>query len=234
MPLHLLPNTLDPDLDHTLFLPRNVDEVVHSLDGIFAESDKGGRLFLKHFKKHLPIQLLNEHTKSGDLDFLLEPVKKGESWGVVSDCGLPCMADPGSRLVMRAQQLQIPTFAYPGPSAITQSLMLSGLPSQRFHFHGYIAKSPEQRQKELKKWESETGVTHVFIEAPYRNAYAFQSCLESLNDKTLLCIGWDLTLPTQGIFTAPLSFWRRNPPPPLEKIPAIFLFYRNDNLNDLT
>lgn len=220
MSLHLFPNLLGQDLDHTLFFPRSIDLAVQTIQGMIAESDKGARLFLKNFKKHVPITLLND-----DVDFLLEPVYKGEHWGFVSDAGLPCLADPGHLLVRKAHERKIPVYTYPGPSSLLYALILSGLPAQRFSFHGYIAKDPEGRAKELKKWELERGVSHLFIEAPYRNMHTYESCLATLNDKTLLCIAWNLTTPDQGIITAPIAYWKKRGVPPIQKIPTTFILY---------
>ena len=131
--LYLLPNLLSEELDHRDYLPRSVDEIIPKLDGVFAESPKGARRYLKRFTypepktfREVPIELLNEHTKIEDLEELLIPLKRGESWGIVSDCGLPVLADPGSGLILLAHKHQIPVHAYPGPSSIVQALMLSG------------------------------------------------------------------------------------------------------------
>lgn len=231
MTLFLLPNLLGPIKDHTLFLPKSVDEAVATLDGLIAESDKEGRRYLKRFKtkkkaEYTLIALLNEHTPPGDMDFLLEPVLAGENWGVVSDCGLPCLADPGALLVLRARALKIPIIAFPGPSSIVMALMLSGLSGQRFVFHGYISKDPAIKKEELKKWEKEAQErkeTQIFMEAPYRNVAIYETCLETLHEKTLFCVACDLTLPSQFINTLPISIWRKQELPPIEKHPTLFL-----------
>lgn len=228
--LYLLPNLLAPNLDHALFLPKSVDEIVNQLQGLFAESEKGGRLFLSHFMEHskalkIPIALINEHTPFSHFDFFLEPLVKGENWGFVSDAGLPCLADPGSAFVLRAKEKKVEVKAINGPSSITLSLMLSGLPGQRFSFHGYISKD----KQELKKWEGDSKKdqsTHIFIEAPYRNLSTLESCLQTLKDETLLCVACDLTLPTEWVQTLKVSDWKRQKLPDLAKRPTIFLLYQ--------
>ena len=93
--LYLLPNLLDESLEHDPFLPRSVGEVVASLDGIIAESERGARRYMRRFTdkfREIPICLLNEHTK--EIDSLIGPLQKGEKWGLVSDAGLPVLADP--------------------------------------------------------------------------------------------------------------------------------------------
>jgi len=126
MTLLLLPNLLGDLPEHKAFLPISVDQAVATIDGLIAESEKGGRRFLSRFqhakKPHeIPIALLNKHNQ--DYDFLLEPCVTGEIWGLVSDAGLPCVADPGARLVARARQLGVQVEAFVGPSSILLALM---------------------------------------------------------------------------------------------------------------
>lgn len=222
--LLLLPNLLGENRHHQLFLPASIDKAMKSIDGLIAESESGARRFLSHFemdkKPHeVPVALYNEE----DIDFILEPLAKGERWGFVSDAGLPCIADPGHKLVARARARGIPIQAFVGPSAIMLALMQSGLPGQHFTFHGYIGKEAAQRKMELTKMESQPG-THIFIEAPHRNKHTLESLLESLSPETRLCIAWDLTLPTQGIITEPVRVWQKMALPNIDKKPAIFLF----------
>ncbi len=229
MTLLLLPNLLGSLSDHTSFLPCAVDRAMETIDGLIAESEGGGRSYLKRFrtkkKPHLmPIALLNKHSSFDQLDFLLEPIIAGETWGVVSDAGLPCLADPGSALVLRARQLNIAIEAFPGPSSITHALMLSGLPGQRFTFHGYISR---ERVQELKTWQraaQKQKSTQIFIETPYRNLATLQESLNILDPNTLFCLATDLTLPSQKVWVYPVKVWRKRTLPPLSKRPTIFLF----------
>lgn len=231
MTLFLLPNLLGPHEDHTLFLPKSVDETVGKLDGLIAESEKEARYFLRRFLPRekwvsLPLALLNEHTSLQEIDTLLKPLLKGEKWGLISDCGLPCLADPGALLVSHAHKFSINVIALPGPSSIIMALMLSGFSGQRFTFHGYIAKEEIERKKELKKWEKraqEEKETQIFMEAPYRNLATFQSCLATLSDTSKLCVAWNLTAPDQGLRSFSLKDWKKQEIPPLHKVPALFL-----------
>ena len=104
---------------------------------------------------------------------------------------------------------------------ITLSLMLSGLSAQRFFFHGYIPKKPDEREQALKSWEKMKAVTHVFIEAPYRNQYTLQACLKTLRKQTLLCVASNLTLKDQMVHTAPVGTWKEMI---IGKKPTVFLF----------
>lgn len=229
--LLLLPNVLGEGLPHEVFLPASVDKAVASLDGLIAESEGGGRRFLsrfKHAKKphEIPIALLNEHTRDEDLDFLLEPIKKGERWGLISDGGLPCIADPGAKLVWHARQKGIAIQAFSGPSSIFLSLMLSGFSGQRFSFLGYLDKDPDKRKIDIQRLEKrakEEKSTQIFIETPYRNQALLETLVNVLSDDTLLACAWDLTLPTQGILSQEVSLFKKSPLPNLQKKNAIFL-----------
>ncbi|MCE5317650.1 MAG: SAM-dependent methyltransferase [Parachlamydia sp.] len=231
--LLLLPNLLGEQPHHDLFLPASVDRAVASIDDLISESPTAGRRYLGRFQTkkpahEIPIALYNEHNSDQDLDFLLEPIRKGERWGLVSDGGLPCIADPGSKLVARARQTGINVQAFVGPSAILLSLMLSGLPGQRFAFHGYLDKDPATRKKQisnLAKRSRQEDSTQIFIEAPYRNKHVLEMLVETLDDQTQLCVAWELTLPSQGTVSQPISLWKKSPLPNLEKRNAIFLIY---------
>lgn len=223
--LYLLPNLLDKEADHRLFLPSSVDQAVQSLNGLIAENEKEGRAYLKRFGipvQGFPIKLLNEHSQ--EIEELLLPMKNGERWGLISDAGLPVLADPGYQLVRRARQLGIAIEAFIGPSSLILALMLSGLPAQRFAFHGYFPYEPGQT---LKKWEErskEEKATQIFMETPYRNEKALNALISTLSDSTLLCVAWDLTMPTQGVETYPIKDWKKRLLPNIHKHPAVFLF----------
>lgn len=230
--LLLFPNLLGDHRYHEPFLPTSIDKAVGTIDGLIAESESAGRRFLGRFNtkkppNEIPIAVYNIHTKDEDLDFLLEPILKGERWGFVSDSGLPCIADPGSKLVRRARQQGVNIQAFVGPSSIMLGLMLSGLPGQQFSFHGYLEKEPVQRLKQIKNLESiskKEKMTQIFIEAPYRNKHVLESLLNGLSDQTLLCVAWELTMPEQGVVCQPIFQWKKCTPPNLEKKNAIFLF----------
>jgi 16S rRNA (cytidine1402-2'-O)-methyltransferase len=231
--LLLLPNLLGETRHHELFLPISVDKAVATLDGLIAESDTAGRRFLSRFatKKptaEIPIALFNEHTPDEEIDFLLEPIRKGERWGLISDAGVPCVADPGAKLVSRARHSGIIVQAFAGPSSILLSLMLSGLPGQNFCFVGYLNKEPQQRKIQVEKLEKISKMeksTQIFIETPYRNKHLLETLVTTLNEVTRLCVAWDLTLPTQGILSQTVRLWNKSPLPNLDKKNAIYLLY---------
>lgn len=229
--LLLLPNVLGDVKHHEPFLPASVDKAVATIDGLIAESATAGRRYLARFatKKpplEIPVAVFNHNSPDDEIDFLLQPIRQGERWGLISDAGLPCVADPGARLVSRARQSGIAVQAFIGPSSILLSLMLSGLPGQRFTFLGYIEKDPKKRMQQIRELERRSksdDATQIFIEAPYRNAHLLEALISILNDETLLCVAWDLTLPTQGVVSQPVALWKKSPLPNLEKKAAIFL-----------
>ncbi len=229
--LLLLPNLLSESRYHEVFLPASVDRAVASLDGLIAESEQGGRRYLSHFKMEkksheVPIALLNEHSKDEDLDFLLEPIADGQRWGLVSDSGLPCIADPGSKLVARARKRGMLVQAFVGPCSFLLALMLSGLSGQKFFFHGYLDKDPIKREKQVIQIEraaKENQATQIFMEAPYRNRHLLETLLQRLAPTTLLSVAWDLTMPSQGVVTHQIAGWRKVVLPNIDKKPAVFL-----------
>ncbi len=230
--LLLFPNLLGDAPHHEPYLPASVDKAVVSIDGLIAESESAGRRYLSRFKMEkaphqVPIALYNEHTPDDEIDFLLEPITKGERWGLVSDAGLPCVADPGSKIVLRARQKGIPIQGFIGPSSIMMALMLSGLPGQRFSFLGYLDREPSIKKKQIADYErisKNQNMTMILMETPYRNKLMLEALLETLQETTLLCVAWDLTLPDQGVMTQSVALWKKSPLPNLDKRNALFLF----------
>jgi len=228
--LYLLPNVLDEELPHEPFFPESVGEAVRSLDGIIAESEKGARRYLRRFLSHekmvqLPIRILNEHTKPSEFDELIDPIAHGQRWGIVSDAGLPCIADPGAPLVLRAHRFGLRVVAIPGPSSVILALQLSGLNGQRFAFHGYLPRdilALQERLRQLEQISRKEDSTQIWIEAPYRSAKMVQLVLETLQPSTLFCIALSITTERQRIRTQTIGEWKKSSIQ-IEKEPAIFL-----------
>lgn len=224
--LYLLPNLLHEEADPALWLPPIVGKVASELDGLFAESEKGGRYFLRRFHprwREVPTHLLNEHTEEKELIGYLAAVQRGGKWGLISDAGLPCIADPGAQLVALARKAGVHVAAYPGPSSVVQTLLLSGLPSQHFTFHGYLERDVEKLKRQLTLFPK--GVTHLFIEAPYRNQKLLTLLLEQLPPDTLLCTACDLTAPSEEVLVKKVGEWRRGELPDLHKRATVFAIW---------
>lgn len=223
--LYLLPNVLDDE--ENWFSPAMV-RAVTSMQGLIAESEKGGRRFLLRFfsreqMNSMPLRLLNEHTPSSELENLLDPVAKGERWGLISDAGLPCIADPGASLVLRARQRQLAVSTFPGPSSPIIALQLSGLNGQRFSFHGYLPH--ENLEKTLVRLEERSirdKASQIWIETPYRNGKMVAAALDVLHSMTLLCLAVEVMSERASVETRTIAEWRKNPPI-IKKAPCIFL-----------
>ena len=223
--LLLLPNLLNKDAHHELFLPKSVDKAVLSIEGIIAENEKEARAYLKRFGanfREMPICLLNKHNQ--EIEELVHPMKEGQKWGLISDAGLPILADPGYKLVARARDLGILIKTFIGPCSMILALQLSGLAAQSFAFHGYLPKNPQEMLTNLEVRSKEEGSTHLFIEAPFRNQHLLEKLISTLSDETLFCVAWDLTMPTQGVETHPIKMWKKRSFPNLKGKPTIFLF----------
>lgn len=222
MTLYLLPNLLGEGGDPALSFPAGLGGIVTSLQGLIAESERGGRQFLRRFSIHLPIRLLNEHTHERDLVGLVEPLEKGEKWGLISDAGVPCLADPGAKVVALCREKGIAVEVIPGPSSIVIALMLSGFSSQSFLFHGYLPREQRDLVAKLRQMENEK-ITHLFIEAPYRNQKLLETLLKSLSSHTQVCVAWNLMLPGQSVRAQTVAKWKSGVLPQLDGCPAIFL-----------
>jgi len=234
--LILLPNVLhEGEEDIKNVFPPIVQDKVVALQGLIAESEKEARRYLKRFTfpegrtfREVPLRLLNEHTTPQELNDLLKPLVKGETWGLISDAGLPCLADPGANLVAIARKRGIAIEAIPGPSSLFLALMLSGLSAQRFTFHGYLEREPSKlasQIKELEKQSLKNHQTQMCIEAPYRSQNLLQALIQELAPSTVLSTCVKLTAPDQAVWTLPVKEWRKKPLPDLHKKPAVFLFF---------
>lgn len=234
--LLLLPNVLSETEENTFnHFPVDLEKKIGALDGLIAESEKGGRRYLKRFVfpegrsfRDVPIHLLNEHTESKQLHELLDPVLKGETWGIVSDAGLPCIADPGALLVSLARKKGIKVEAFSGPSSIFLALMLSGLSAQKFCFQGYLERDPAKLRADIKALEKESKqkkMTQVFIEVPYRSQNLFEILLEVLEESTKLSVSVNLTATDELSSTFSIREWRKKEKLDLHKQPAVFVFF---------
>ena len=173
----------------------------------------------------VPIHLLNEHTTPSEREALIDIIKPGQIWGLVSDCGMPCLADPGSELVLRARERGVEVKALVGPSSILLAIVLSGLGGQRFSFRGYLPREEPLLVKELKSLEQQSkqeGSVQLFIETPYRNDKLFAQLLAHLNGKTWVSVATDVTMPTEYVETKRVEQWKKNQPPAIDKRPTVF------------
>lgn len=241
--LYLLPNILGvPHPDHPLFdvIPIEVQKITAKLTYFVAENAKTTRAFLKLVNANSPlakplqeiqIEELNINTKEAELPALLTPLLNGHDVGLISEAGVPAVADPGANLVRLAHARGICVRPLVGPSSLLLAVMASGLNGQSFAFNGYLPTDTAQRTKRIQELESRSRKerqTQLFIETPYRNAALLEALCASCNGATELCIATDLTLPTESIQTQSISRWKeliaKGKIPDFNKKPTVFLF----------
>jgi 16S rRNA (cytidine1402-2'-O)-methyltransferase len=175
---------------------------------------------------------LDEHTPADALPALLAPLVAGEDMGLVSEAGMPCVADPGGALAALAHDRGFEILPLVGPSSILLALAASGLDGQRFSFLGYLPQDPTGRRSALASLDRgirADGATRIFIETPYRNARLLEDCLAILSPDTRLCVAASLCGSAERIRSAPVSAWRAMPWR-IGKEPAIFLAGRTAGL----
>ena len=231
--LHLLPNTFFDEQPIKFLLPEGLCEIIEKLDGLIAESEKNGRRFLlkimpgSEHARRLPILLLNEHSDTKNIEEIAMKICDGGHFGLISDAGVPMVADPGSLLVDALRKKGYASIvALPGPSSILLALQLSGFSGQKFMFHGYLPRESFERIQALKNMEKVKGVTHICIETPYRNEQFLRDCKEALQPTTRLCIAASLTMEAQSVQVHEIRVWRRKEEL-LGKQPVVFLI-RNE------
>ncbi|MCC7225383.1 MAG: SAM-dependent methyltransferase [Burkholderiaceae bacterium] len=229
--LHLIPVGLgDAPIDR--WLPREAQTIAGGLGLYIAENAKTARAFLKLTPLARPLQEitvreLGPRVDEATLSDWLMPLRAGQDIGLVSEAGCPAVADPGARAVAIAHTWGVPVRPWVGPSSILLALMASGLDGQRFAFHGYAPVDAAERARQLKTWEqgsSRQRQTQMFIETPYRNGAMLASLLEHLKGTTRLCIARSVTTADEWIRTLPVSQWKSQPTPALDKHPTLFLF----------
>lgn len=230
--LYLVPVGLGTD-DVTSLLPSATLERVRRLTRFIAENPKTARAFLKAIGhpstlRDVRVETLDEHTPAARIPALLLPLHDGHDCGVLSEAGVPAVADPGALLVRAAHAAGIRVVPLVGPSALLLAIMGSGMNGQRFAFHGYLPVAAAERVRRLAELEGESGrggITQLFIEAPYRNDVLLAAILENCRPDTLLGLATDLTLPTEDVRTKRVAEWKNNRPA-LGRRPTVFLLYR--------
>lgn len=245
--LYLVPNTLDFGIDApgaaaplTDTLPLQVLQVAARLAHWAAENAKTTRAFLKRVEVVVPlavplqqiaIQELPRPPKGArpaappDLRPLLAPALAGHDLGLISEAGLPAVADPGAALVQAAHALGIPVVALPGPSALLLALAASGLNGQSFAFVGYLpvdAAARDARIRELEAVSRRLRQTQLIIETPYRNPALLAALTAQLKGDTRLSVSCALATPQAHTRSDSVAAWRQAPSPLPADRPAVF------------
>lgn len=226
--IYLLPNTLGQD-NFDYIIPKDVVNIIDSLTYFIVENEKTARAYIKHLLREknqrvLRLEILDKQTDPLDLPYFLDPIKKGHSIGVLSEAGVPCVADPGASIVSIAHRKGIEVRPCVGPSSILLALMASGFNGQQFTFRGYLPHDKPIRKRVFQAMQKDIrdGITQIFMETPYRNGKLMEELVANLHPETKLCIAVDITLDTEKIKTQTVAQWRLDVPE-LHKRPAIFL-----------
>ena len=228
--LYLLPAPLSQDTPAQAVVPAAVIERIRTLDRFVAENAKSARAWLAacgHPRpmREIAIAELNEHTHQREVPALLDPVAAGQDAGLLSEAGMPAVADPGATLVAAAHARGITVVPCVGPSSIVLALAASGLEGQRFRFVGSLPAEAAARRDavvDIEKRSARDRETQVFIETPYRNDALLAELLKSLKPQTRLAIAAEITAPNEWIAMDSVAGWRKRAAT-IGKRPAIFL-----------
>lgn len=226
--LFLIPSPLGEN-EPSEVLPATVLQTAAGLRCFVVEELRTARRFLsraglKGQIDTLEFHTLNEHSSPGEVEALASLFDKGDV-GLISEAGLPAVADPGSALVALCHRKGITVVPLVGPSSLMLALMASGLNGQSFAFQGYLPAKTEERRSALKELERRSKAlnqSQIFIETPYRNDSLLKDMLQFLSAGTRLCIAADITLPDAFILTRTVEQWRKAPVT-IGKRPCVFI-----------
>lgn len=226
--LYLIPNLLG-DSTPTSVIPQDAVTILNGIKHFIVENEKTARRHLRAIgftESYDDVQLypIGKHSNEQDYPRYLSPIKDGHNMGVLSEAGMPGIADPGSKIVALAHQKNIRVAPLVGPSSILLALVSSGMNGQQFSFHGYLPKDRNDRIRKIKSMEK--SIAHhgsqLFMDTPFRNNQVLEDLIQQCAPNTKLCIACDITLETEYIVTKTISDWKKNIPD-LQKRPAIFV-----------
>ena len=228
--LFLLPSPIQENaLDG---IPHEVIQIMHSLDYFIVERARTARRYLSATKLIKAIDSLSmeeipeETQKEKDIERFLQPAVDGKDIGLMSEAGLPAIADPGNIYVRSAHRLGIKVIPLSGASSIMMALMGSGLEGQRFAFHGYLSAKKDElsvQLKELEKRADQDDATQIFMETPYRNKQVLEAVGKKLDARRQFCIAANLGSDDSFVMTKEISEWKKSGWPEIHKVPAVFL-----------
>lgn len=228
--LVLLPAYLSENSPNDHFAPV-IQTYIRQIDHYFVENEKTARKVIKFFcpekkQSELKLFVLDKYTEIHELKEATELLEKGVDMGLLSEAGLPCIADPGNLMVRWAHEHSVKVVPVNGPSSIILSLISSGFNGQNFTFHGYLPIDKSERRKALLQLESlvrKTKATQIFMETPYRNDALLKDILTYLAPEQKLCIASNIgDMDSEFILTLKVKEWKKKLPE-LHKIPTVFL-----------
>jgi 16S rRNA (cytidine1402-2'-O)-methyltransferase len=230
--LYLIPTTLG-ETEPLEVMPYLVKTIIEKTNYFIVENEKSARRFIKKItpKKSQPdlvLMKLDKYAEEIETRTYLNACEQGISVGLLSEAGVPAVADPGATIVKMAHEKGIQVVPLVGPSSILLALMASGMNGQNFAFNGYLPIDKADRKKAIKELErlsKEKNQSQIFIETPYRNEKMFNDLKATLTPSTRLCIAADITLPEEYIRTYAIADWKKQHPD-LHKRPAIFIIQK--------
>ncbi|MEA5005732.1 MAG: SAM-dependent methyltransferase [Rikenellaceae bacterium] len=227
--LYLIPSPLgEGEIEEVI--PQGVVSRIQHLRYFVVEEVRTARRYLSKcgFKGKIDTLTffeLNEHTDPSLVQGYLNPLIEGEDLGLISEAGLPAVADPGAILVKAAHNAGIKIVPFVGPSSLMMALMASGMNGQSFAFVGYIPVKPEERRAEIKRLEKlsvSTGQSQIMIETPYRNNAFLADLIQICAPSKVICVASSITTPEEFIKTMTASEWKKERVD-LNKKPCVFI-----------
>ena len=230
--LYLIPSPLGEN-DPAEVIPAPVLESLKGFRTFVVEEIRTARRYLsraglKGSIGELEFFELNEHTDQATIEGYIRLFDNGNNVALISEAGLPAVADPGAQLVALAHNYGIEVVPFVGPSSLMLALMGSGLNGQCFAFTGYLPVKPDERKAKIKlieKVSAQLNQSQIIIETPYRNGKMIEDILATCRPQTKLCIAANLTCEGEYAKTRTVKEWRGKVPD-LSKIPCIFLLYK--------
>lgn len=227
--LHLLPVPLSGASVNQLSI--EAIEAGKSLNMFVVERAKTARHFLKSIQHPLPlaqIEVFEIPMKDTHIFFkdIISRILDGQSFGLLSEAGMPCIADPGHELVKMAHQKEIPVRPYAGPNSMLMALMASGFSGQNFQFHGYLPAKREALREEVIKLVTtlkKTGIPQIFMETPYRNKQVLEMLLSHVPGDIELSVSSQLGNAQQCIQTRPIRDWTEAFSKLHYELPSVFI-----------
>lgn len=230
--LYLIPSPLS-ESDPREVIPEPTLELLHRIDRYVVEEERTVRRYLSRagLKGHideLTFVELNEHTQPEQIEKMLDLFEDGKDVGLISEAGLPAVADPGAALVALCHRHTIQVCPLVGPSSLMLALMGSGLNGQSFAFRGYLPAKADQRRaaiRDAEKMSSSLNQTQIFIETPYRSDTLLTDFIACLCPDTKLCVAVNLTSEQQYIKTLSAQEWKKERLT-IGKQPTVFLILK--------
>lgn len=221
-------------------LPEKIRTVTAPLRYFAVENIRSARRFIRRIlpEKNIDELVFFEIGKRSDptiVQTALAPCLQGADVGVISEAGVPAVADPGALVVRQAHRMGIQVVPLSGPSSLVMALMASGLSGQNFAFNGYLPIESGERISRLRQLEQRSfkeSSAQLFIETPFRNLQMYQTLLATCSPTTRLCIACDITGPDEYIVTRSIARWKQAPVPQIDRRPTVFILQKTSHADE--